>query len=58
MCVPGCFRADVPVRRDPLKVEVKFGPQNVCDPCTVILLGFDPSFRILEQDIDPDGNDH
>lgn len=53
--VPGCLRAQVPVRGDPLKVKVQFRPQNVGNPSAVVLLGSGQPFGVFDQDRGAEG---
>jgi hypothetical protein len=48
-------RALVPVRRNPLKVKVDDGPQDVGHPSAILLFGFYQPLRIFEQDRDAEG---
>jgi len=48
-------RALIPVRRDPLQVEVDHGPQDVCDPRAIVLFRLDQPLRIFEKDVDTEG---
>jgi hypothetical protein len=51
----GISRALVPMGRDPLEVEVNDRPQDVSDPCAIVLFGLNQPLRILEKDIRAEG---
>jgi hypothetical protein len=42
-------RAFVPVRSDPLEVEVDHGPQDVSDPRAIILFGLEQPFGVFDE---------
>ena len=48
-------RALIPVRGDPLQVDVDGWPQDVSYPCPVVLFGLDQPLRIFDQDVGAEG---
>ena len=44
------IRALVPVLRNPLQVEVDGGPEDIGDPCAIVLLRLEKPLSIFDQD--------